>query len=55
MLLLASTVLSIAGPASADEWVPRPVLNVDFPDPAVVGAPRDPTAPATAAGPDQPG
>ena len=28
-----------AAPAHADEQVPRPVLNVDFPDPAVVATP----------------
>ena len=35
-------VLALAAPAVADDAVPRPVLNVDFPDPAVV---------ATGAGP----
>lgn len=47
VLLLAATVVSITGPASADEWVPRPVLNVDFPDPAVVAAPGGLVAYAT--------
>jgi beta-xylosidase len=39
VLLLAASVLSVAVPASADEQAPRPVLNVDFPDPAVVATP----------------
>jgi len=47
VLLLAATVLSLAPPASAGEWVPRPVLNVDFPDPAVVAAPGGLVAYAT--------
>lgn len=33
-------VTSLTAPAQADDHVPRPVLNVDFPDPAVVAAPR---------------
>jgi arabinan endo-1,5-alpha-L-arabinosidase len=47
VLLLAATVLSLARPASAEEWVPRPVLNLDFPDPAVVSAPGGLVAYAT--------
>ena len=39
VLLLTAGVLSVAGPAVADSSVPRPVLNVDFPDPAVVATP----------------
>ncbi len=39
MLLLTAGVLAVAAPALADDQVPRPVLNVDFPDPAVVAAP----------------
>jgi len=40
VLLLIAGVLSVAGSAAADEVVPRPVLNVDFPDPAVVDTPH---------------
>ena len=36
VLLLTAGVLALAAPAIADEQVPRPVLNLDFPDPAVV-------------------
>ena len=36
MLLLTAGVLAVAAPATAEEKTPRPVLNVDFPDPAVV-------------------
>lgn len=42
MLLLTACVLAVASPASAgagDSGVPRPVLDVDFPDPAVVSSP----------------
>lgn len=38
-LLLSVGVLFVAGPASTADPVPRPVLNVDFPDPAVVATP----------------
>ena len=37
-LLLTAGVLSLAAPASADDSAPRPVLNLDFPDPAVVAS-----------------
>lgn len=52
VLLLTSTVLAVAGAATftstaastaastADDAAPRPVLNVDFPDPAVVATPH---------------
>ena len=33
---LVSGVLSLAAPATAVDDAPRPVLNLDFPDPAVV-------------------
>jgi arabinan endo-1,5-alpha-L-arabinosidase len=36
VLLLTATLLGLASPALADDSVPRPVLGVDFPDPAVV-------------------
>ena len=36
VLLLTAGVLAVAAPATAEEKTPRPVLNVDFPDPAVV-------------------
>lgn len=39
VLLLTAGLLAIASPAVADEQVPRPVLNLDFPDPAVVATP----------------
>ncbi|WP_210648947.1 family 43 glycosylhydrolase [Nocardioides sp. SYSU D00065] len=39
VLLLAACLLSVAGPTGAAERVPRPVLDLDFPDPAVVAAP----------------
>ena len=39
VLLLATALLALAGPATADDPGPRPVLNVDFPDPAVVDTP----------------
>lgn len=42
VLLLTAGLLAVAGPATArpaDERVPRPVLDVDFPDPAVVATP----------------
>ena len=47
VLLLVVAVTSLAVPASADERVPRPVLNVDFPDPAVVATPGGLVAYAT--------
>ncbi|MBC2932968.1 family 43 glycosylhydrolase [Nocardioides sp. zg-1228] len=55
VLLLAATLLSVVGPAAsgpasaapAEEWVPRPVLNLDFPDPAVVTTPGGLVAYAT--------
>ena len=46
-LMIVAGLLSVAVPASADERVPRPVLNVDFPDPAVVAAPGGLVAYAT--------
>lgn len=36
LLLVGAGLASIAAPAGAEEPVPRPVLNLDFPDPAVV-------------------
>ena len=33
---LVSGALSLAAPATAVDDAPRPVLNLDFPDPAVV-------------------
>ncbi|MDR7252620.1 beta-xylosidase [Nocardioides sp. BE266] len=39
VLLLTTVLLAVGGRASADVDVPRPVLNVDFPDPAVVETP----------------
>jgi arabinan endo-1,5-alpha-L-arabinosidase len=47
VLLTMAGLLSVAAPASADERVPRPVLNVDFPDPAVVATPGGLVAYAT--------
>jgi arabinan endo-1,5-alpha-L-arabinosidase len=47
VLLTIAGLLSVAAPVSADERVPRPVLNVDFPDPAVVATPGGLVAYAT--------
>ena len=46
-LLLTASVLSVAAPALARTDVPRPVLDVDFPDPAVVSTPGGLVAYAT--------
>lgn len=40
LLLLILPLLTYAAPAQAAEPVPRPVLDVDFPDPAVVATPN---------------
>jgi arabinan endo-1,5-alpha-L-arabinosidase len=47
VLLLTATVLAVVVPAAAEEPAPRPVLNLDFPDPAVVAAPGGLVAYAT--------
>ncbi|WP_210438554.1 family 43 glycosylhydrolase [Nocardioides xinjiangensis] len=50
VLLLTAGLLHAAAPATADDardWVPRPVLDLDFPDPAVVAAPGGLVAYAT--------
>lgn len=47
VLLLIAGVLSVAGPALAADPVPRPVLDVDFADPAVVSTPGGLVAYAT--------
>ena len=39
VLLLTTVLLAVGGRAAADDAVPQPVLNADFPDPAVVAAP----------------
>ncbi|NYE35328.1 beta-xylosidase [Nocardioides cavernae] len=39
VLLLTAGLLHLAAPAGAEPPVPRPVLDVDFPDPAVVATP----------------
>ena len=36
VVALLAVLLGLAAPTHADEPIPRPVLNVDFPDPAVV-------------------
>ena len=36
VVALIAVLLGLVAPAHADEPIPRPVLNVDFPDPAVV-------------------
>ena len=36
VVALLAVLLGLVAPAHADEPIPRPVLNVDFPDPAVV-------------------
>ena len=47
VLLLAGALSVTAAPAVAAEWVPRPVLDLDFPDPAVVATPTGLVAYAT--------
>jgi arabinan endo-1,5-alpha-L-arabinosidase len=47
VLLLTAVTLAVAGPALAEDAVPRPVLDVDFPDPAVVATPGGLVAYAT--------
>ena len=47
IVLLLAALVSYAAPAHADEPVPRPVLNLDFPDPAVVATPTGLVAYAT--------
>ena len=47
MLLLTAGLLSLAAPSYAGERVPQPVLDVDFPDPAVVATPQGLVAYAT--------
>jgi len=47
LVLLLLPLLASAAPAQAEEWVPRPVLNLDFPDPAVVATPAGLVAYAT--------
>jgi arabinan endo-1,5-alpha-L-arabinosidase len=47
VLLACAVLLGISAPASAADPVPRPVLNVDFPDPAVVSTPNGLVAYAT--------
>ena len=47
LVLLLAALVSYAAPAHADEPVPRPVLNLDFPDPAVVATPTGLVAYAT--------
>ena len=47
VLLLTACVLAVAGPAVADDPAPRPVLDVEFPDPAVVSTPGGLVAYAT--------
>ena len=39
VIALLAVLMGIVAPAHADESTPRPVLNVDFPDPAVVATP----------------
>ncbi len=47
LLLVAAALAWLAAPAGAEEQVPRPVLNLDFPDPAVVATPAGLVAYAT--------
>jgi hypothetical protein len=47
VLLLTAGLLSLAAPSYAGERVPQPVLDVDFPDPAVVATPQGLVAYAT--------
>jgi beta-xylosidase len=46
-VLLLLPLLAYAAPAQADDHVPHPVLDVDFPDPAVVSTPTGLVAYAT--------
>ncbi|GAA1936621.1 glycoside hydrolase family 43 protein [Nocardioides hwasunensis] len=47
VLVLCAGAFAVVAPASATDQVPRPVLNLDFPDPAVVSTPRGLVAYAT--------